>query len=69
MLFAPKEIRFSCEKAFNDHVIWASKQENLPQGFANNKDPDQPVHLRRLISAFVIRLLDGIISKLATSEI
>ena len=38
-------------------------------GFANNKDADQPVHLRRLISAFVIRLLESIISKLQTSEI
>ena len=30
---------------------------------------DQPAHPRRLISAFVIRLLESIISKLATSEI
>ena len=38
-------------------------------GFANNKDADQPVHPHRLISAFVIRLLESIISKLPTSEI
>ena len=30
---------------------------------------DQPVHPRCLINAFVIRLLESIISRLATSEI
>ena len=38
-------------------------------GFANNKEADQPAHLRRLISAFVIRFLESIISRLVTSEI
>ena len=37
--------------------------------FANNKGADQPAHLRSLISAFVIRLLESIIYSLATSEI
>ena len=36
--------------------------------FANNKGADQTVHHRCLISAFVISLLESIISKLATSE-
>ena len=38
-------------------------------GVVINKDADQPAHLRILISAFVIRFLKSIISKLATSEI
>ena len=38
-------------------------------GFANNKVSDQPAHSRRLISAFVIRVIEGIFSKHATSEI
>ena len=38
-------------------------------GFANNTGADQPAHPRRLISAFVIRFLERIISKLATSEL
>ena len=38
-------------------------------GFANNTDADQPAHPRSLISAFVIRFLEGIICKLATGEI
>ena len=36
--------------------------------FANNTGSDQPAHPCRLISAFVIRFLESIISKLATSE-
>ena len=39
------------------------------EGFANNKSADQPAHTRSLISAFVIHILDSMISKLATSEI
>ena len=43
--------------------------ENLSSGFANNTGEDQPVHPRSLISDFVICVLEGTISKLATSEI
>ena len=35
----------------------------------NNKDADQTAHPRRLISAFVIRCFESIISKLDTSKI
>ena len=38
-------------------------------GFVNNTGADQPAHPRSLISAFVIRVLESTISKLATSEI
>ena len=38
-------------------------------GFANNKGADQHAHPRKLISAFVIRFLDSIISKQVTSDI
>ena len=38
------------------------------RGVANNKGTDQPAHQCSLISAFVIRFLESIISKLATSE-
>ena len=37
-------------------------------GFANNKIADQPAHPPSLVSAFVIRVLESIISKLATSK-
>ena len=36
--------------------------------FANNKGADQPAHQHRLISAFVIHLMECILSKFATSE-
>ena len=34
----------------------------------NNKGADQPAHQSRLISAFVIRVMESIISKYATRE-
>ena len=37
--------------------------------YANNKGADQPAHLRSLISAFVVRCLDSIISLVSISEI
>ena len=39
------------------------------QWFANSKGADQPAHPSSLISAFVIRLLESVISRLATNEI
>ena len=56
----------------NDQLA-SSTHENLSSagggGVANNKGTDQPVHQHTLISAFVIHLLETIISGLATSEI
>ena len=45
------------------------RKKTCLRGFANNKGADQPVHPRRLISAFVIKFSESIISRLATSEI
>ena len=45
------------------------REKTCLRRFANNTGADQPAHPRSLISAFVIRLLESIISKLATSEI
>ena len=50
-------------------ISWASMQENLSSGFANNKGADQSEQLRSLINTIAIRLLESIISKLARSEI
>ena len=36
--------------------------------FANNKDADQPTHLRSLISTFVVRCLDSTVSIIAKSK-
>ena len=38
-------------------INWASTRENLSSGFANNTGADQPAHPRRLVSAYVIRLV------------
>ena len=48
-------------------IIWALK--TCLRRFANNTGADQPAHLCSLISAFVIRVLENTISKLATREI
>ena len=51
-------------------IVEASTREKTSfRWFANNKGADQPVHYRSLIRAFVIRFLESIIPKFATSEI
>ena len=45
------------------------REKTCLRGFANNKGADQPAHPRSLISAFVTRFLESIISRLATSGI
>ena len=50
-------------------IIWATSWENLFLLYANNKDADQPVHLRSLISVFGIRCLDSLIRLVSISEI
>ena len=44
-------------------------KKNCLRGFANNKGADQPAHPRSLISAFVIRLFESNICKIATSKL
>ena len=39
------------------------------RGLANNTGTHQPAHTRSLISAFVVRFIESIISKLASGEI
>ena len=52
-----------------DMYIWASTRENLSSGVANNTGADQPAPPRSLLSAFVVRLMESIISRLASSKI
>ena len=49
--------------------IGPRREKTCLRGFVNNTGADQPAHPRSLISAFVIRLLESIISRLATSKI
>ena len=64
-----KGLHCTCQALDKRTFDWALTRENLLWGFANNKGADQPVHPRRSISAFVFRILESIISNLATSEI
>ena len=56
-------------KIYRNMVHMGINARNLSLGFASNIDADQPEHPCRLISAFVFRLRESIISKLATGEI
>ena len=61
----------------NSEQLWPLLQKvNGPQrkkaclrGFGNNTGADQPAHLHRLISVFVIHFLENIICKRASDEI
>ena len=48
-------------------VLGLDARKPVLRGFANNKDADHPAHTQ--ISAFVVRLMKNIISRLATSKI
>ena len=50
-------------------LIGPRREKTCLRRLANNTGADQPAHARSLISAFVIRLLESIISKLAKNEI
>ena len=56
-------------KSFSMTLYGPQREKTCLRGLANNTGADQPAHPRSLISAFVIRFLKSVISKLATSEI
>ena len=53
----------------NKRIYGPRREKTCLWLFANNKGADQPAHPRSLISAFIIHLLESIISRLATSRI
>ena len=64
--------RFSCMKCVFLHFFvsfkYGPRREKTFTRFANSKGADQPADPGRLISAFVIGILESIISQLATSK-
>ena len=54
---------------YTANISGPRREKTYLRRFSNNTGTDQPAHQRRLISAFVIRLLESIISKLALSKI
>ena len=59
--FSHHEINVQFDNRFTPRHIGATSRENLFKPDMNNKDADQHVHPRSLISAFVVRCLDSII--------
>ena len=73
-LFAKKQSTgFPCPLNTLDYLVVVlyrpQREKTCLRGVANNTDADQPAHPRSLISAFVIRFLESIMSRLTTSEI
>ena len=54
---------------YTQHYYIITSWENLFMPYANNRGADQPAHLCSLISTFVVRCLDSIISLVSISEI
>ena len=44
------------------------REKTCLRGFANNKGADQPAQMRSLVSAFVVRLTESIMSRNSTNE-
>ena len=49
--------------------VWNGPWKTCVMSYANNKGADQPAHPRRLISAFVVRCLDSIMSLISETKI
>ena len=50
-------------------LIEPRREKTCLRWFTNNTGADQPAHPRSLISTFIIRLMESILSGLATNEI
>ena len=68
--------QYACTGSFEHSLFPHSSNSNEPgqekmclMSYANNKGADQPAHTRKLISAFVVRCLDSIISLDSRAEI
>ena len=51
------------------NILEPGHEKTCLMSYANNKGADQPAHPRSLISAFVVRCLDSLISLVSISEI
>ena len=67
-----QNFEFSPELSLLAHTKYKGpnvRNPSLSLGLTNNQCADQPAHLRRLISAFVIRVLESILSELGEISI
>ena len=53
----------------NSQTFEPGHEKTCLMSYANNKDTDQPAHPRSLISAFVIRCLDSVMSLVSVTKI
>ena len=59
----------TCYSKHRSDITEPGHEKMFLVSYANNKGADQPAHLRSLISAFVVRCLDSIISLDSIAEI
>ena len=51
------------------HTNEPGREKTCLMSYANNKGADQPAHPRSLISAFIVRCLDSVMSLVSVTEI
>ena len=51
------------------HTCEPGHEKSCLLSYANNKGADQPEHLRSLISAFIVRCLDSVMSLVSVTKI
>ena len=69
LLFRANVYVISKIKTCDSDAFGPRREKTCLRGFGNSTGADQPAHPRSLISAFVIHLLENIISRLATCKI
>ena len=57
------------ENVSGQHISEPGHENTCLMSYANNKGADQPAHPRSLISAFVVRCLDSIMSLVSVAQI
>ena len=69
--YGPSTFLRMCSLLVKEHIfVFEPGHEKMClMSYANNKGADQPAHPRSLISAFVVRCLDSIISLDSIAEI
>ena len=55
--------------SFIEHLYEPGHEKTCFMSYANNKGADQPAHPRSLISAFVVRCLDSVMSLVSATKI
>ena len=57
------------DRALTGIIFEPGHEKTCLMSYANNKGADQPAHLHSLISAFVVRCLDSVMSLVSVTKI